>query len=81
MLSHSWTTRKIFVCSHASFIEVSLLLTERSRAQPNVPILQQALQYFMFIQTPILQGSGAENLKVRIKGDWEGKESKERKLK
>lgn len=34
----------------------------------------------MFIQTPTLQGSRAENLKVKIKGDWEGKESKEGKL-
>lgn len=53
---------------------------ERSHAQPSVPILQQALQYFMFIQYPTRQGSRAEHLKMRIKGDTEGKKSREGKF-
>lgn len=55
------------------------MLTEISHAQPSVPILQQALQHVMFIQNPTLQGSRAEYLKVRVKGNWEGKGRKAEK--
>jgi len=34
----------------------------------------------MCIQSPTLQGSRGEYLKVRIKGDWDEKESRERKF-
>lgn len=67
MVSYSWT--KTFACSHASFIEVSLLLT---LAQPNVPILQQA--FYVYSTIPILKKIGSEYLKVRIK--WELKKRK-----
>lgn len=81
MLSHSWTTRKIFACSHASFIEASLSCWQKEVMHSQV--YQYCCKLFSILclfKNPTLQGSRAKYLKVKIKGDWEGKKSRERKF-